>query len=259
MEELHPQITPIKRFFRLLQVDKRDISFVYIYAIFSGLITLTLPLGIQAIIGLIVGGSISSAWIVLIAVVTIGTALTGWLKVMQLYVTESIQRRIFTRSAFDFAYRIPRLPMEELLSEHPPELVNRFFDTITIQKGLPKILMDFSSAVLQILFGLILISFYHPLFIFFGVFLIAIVAIIFYFAGPAGIRTSLQESKYKYEVAYWLEEIARTMATFKLSGASELPLEKTFPNPAHALRQHRRFQNYRNSWPTDPGQYSGRR
>lgn len=226
MGQVNPEITPLRRFFRLLQVDKKDIGYIYIYAIFSGLITLTLPLGIQAIIGLIVGGTISTAWMILIAVVTLGTALTGWLKVMQLSVTETIQRRIFTRSAFDFAYRIPRLPMEELLTEHPPELVNRFFDTLTIQKGLPKILMDFSSSILQILFGLILISFYHPLFVFFGVFLIAIMAVIFYVTGPAGLRTSIQESKYKYEVAHWLEEIARTLATFKLSGNSELPLEK---------------------------------
>lgn len=227
MASLNPEITPVRRFFRLLQVDRKDIVYIYIYAIFSGLITLSLPLGIQAIIGLIVGGTISTSWMILIAVVTIGTALTGWLKVMQLSVTETIQRRIFTRSSFDFAYRIPRLPMEQLLREHPPELVNRFFDTLTIQKGLPKILVDFSSSVLQILFGLILISFYHPLFVFFGVFLIATMGIIFYATGPIGLRTSLQESKYKYEVAHWLEEIARTLATFKLSGNSELPLERT--------------------------------
>jgi ABC-type bacteriocin/lantibiotic exporter with double-glycine peptidase domain len=227
MAGIDPGITPLKRFFRLLQVDRKDIGYIYIYAIFSGLITLTLPLGIQAIIGLIVGGTISTAWMILIAVVTLGTALTGWLKVMQLYVTETIQRRIFTRSSFDFAFRIPRLPLEKLVGEHPPELVNRFFDTLTLQKGLPKILMDFSSSILQIIFGLVLISFYHPLFVFFGIFLIVIVLIIFYFTGPAGLQTSLKESRYKYEVAYWLEEIARTLATFKLSGHSELPLEKT--------------------------------
>eukprot|EP01035_Chromulina_nebulosa_P030815 gene30815-40993_t len=38
---------------------------------------------------------------------------------------------------------------------------------------------------------------------------------------------SIEESKYKYEVAYWLEELARTMNTFKLAGKTDLPLEKT--------------------------------
>ncbi len=218
---------PIKRFFRLLRLDKKDIAYIYLYAIFAGLITLSLPLGVQAIIGLIAGGSISSSWMLLIGVVTLGTTLAGVLTVMQLSVTETIQQRIFTRSAFDFAYRIPKIKWEAIHKEYAPELVNRFFDTLTVQKGLPKILMDFSTSVLQIFFGLLLLSFYHPFFIFFGLLLVAIVLLIIRFTGPQGLKTSLKESKYKYEVAYWLEELARTMGTFKLAGTSELPLQKT--------------------------------
>jgi len=37
-------------------------------------------------------------------------------------------------------------------------------------------------------------------------------------------QTSLVESKYKYEVVHWLEEIARTMSTFKLAGVTPLVL-----------------------------------
>lgn len=218
---------PLQRFFKLLELDKKDIVYIYIYAVFSGLITLSLPLGIQAIIGLIAGGSMSASLILLIAVVTIATMLTGVLKVMQLTVTESIQRRIFARSAFDFSYRIPRLRLEALSTHYPPELINRFFDTVTLQKGVPKILVDFSTAVLQILFGLILISFYHPFFAFFGIALVMIIILIFWITGPGGLVTSLKESKYKYEVAFWLEEIARTMSTFKLAGGSWLSLRKT--------------------------------
>jgi len=218
---------PIKRFFRLLKLDKKDITYIYLYAIFAGLIALSLPLGVQAIIGLISGGSVSSSWVILIGVVTLGTTLAGVLTVMQLSVTETIQQRIFTRSAFDFAYRIPKIKWEAIHKEYAPELVNRFFDTLTVQKGLPKILMDFSTSVLQIFFGLLLLSFYHPFFIFFGLLLVAIVLLIIRLTGPQGLKTSLKESKYKYEVAYWLEELARTMGTFKLAGTSDLPLQKT--------------------------------
>lgn len=220
-------MTPLQRFFKLLQLDKKEISYIYLYAIFGGLITLTLPLGVQAIIGLIIGGGVSSSWMLLIAVVTLGTLLNGVLKVMQLTVTECIQQRIFTRSAFDIAYRFPRIKFEAVHTEFAPELANRFFDTLTLQKGLPKILMDFSTGILQIFFGLLLLSFYHPLFIAFGLILLFIVALIFRFTGPRGMRSSLTESKYKYKVAYWLEELARTMGTFKLAGRSELPMQRT--------------------------------
>lgn len=216
-----------RRFFRLLQLDRVDIGYIYIYALFAGLITLTLPLGTQAIIGLLVGGETSSSLYLLIAVITIGTALNGILKVMQLTVTETLQRRIFTRSSFEFAWRIPRLRLEKLYNIYPPELINRFFDTLTIQKGIPKILIDFSSAVLQIIFGLILLSLYHPFFVFFSGLLVLTLILIFWITGPQGLKTSLKESKYKYQVAHWLEELGRAMNIFKLSGDSSLPMQRT--------------------------------
>ncbi|MCG8310308.1 MAG: ABC transporter ATP-binding protein/permease [Cytophagales bacterium] len=218
---------PLRRFFRLLQPESKDILYVYLYAIFNGLINLSLPLGIQAIINLITGGQISTSWTVLVVFVMIGIAMTGGLQVFQLTITERLQQRIFTRASFEFAYRIPRLKLESVYKYYVPELVNRFFDTLSVQKGLSKILIDFSTATLQIIFGLILLSFYHPFFIIFGLILILFVYLIFRLTGPQGLKTSLAESKYKYEVAHWLEEVGRNMGTFKLAGDTELPMKKT--------------------------------
>jgi ABC-type bacteriocin/lantibiotic exporter with double-glycine peptidase domain len=216
-----------QRFFKLLELDRKDISYIYLYAIFAGIITLSLPLGIQAIINLMVGGEVSSSLYLLIGIITAGIAFNGVLTIMQLTVTETLQRRIFTRSAFEFAWRVPRLKLEALTGIYPPELVNRFFDTMTIQKGIPKILIDFSTAVLQIIFGLILLSLYHPFFIFFGLILLVMLLAIFMFTGKQGLKTSLKESKYKYQVAHWLEELGRAMNVFKLSGTSNLPIRRT--------------------------------
>lgn len=218
---------PLRRFFKLLQPESKDIFHVYLYAIFNGLINLSLPLGIQAIINLITGGQLSTSWTVLVVFVTIGIAMTGGLQIFQLTITERLQQRIFTRASFEFAYRIPRIKMESVYKYYVPELVNRFFDTLSVQKGLSKILIDFSTATLQVVFGLILLSFYHPFFIIFGLALILIVYLIFRITGPQGLATSLNESKYKYEVAHWLEEIGRNMGTFKLAGNTDLPMQKT--------------------------------
>jgi ABC-type bacteriocin/lantibiotic exporter with double-glycine peptidase domain len=225
MEETN--LTPEKRFWRLLRPDRKEIRNIYVYAIFNGLIYLSLPLGIQAIINLIQGGEISTAWVVLVSVVVIGVAVTGMLQIAQLRITENLQQRIFARSAFEFAYRIPRVKMEAIYNHYAPELMNRFFDTLTVQKGLSKILMDFSTALLQVVFGLILLSLYHPFFIIFSLILIVMVYAIFRFTGARGLQTSLAESKYKYKVAHWLEELARTGTTFKLAGKTDLPLLRT--------------------------------
>lgn len=219
--------TPIRRLFRMLSLDRAEIMIIYAYAIFHGLINLSLPLGIQAIIGFVISAEFSASWGLLIFIVVIGVAVAGIIQVLQLSLTELIQRRIFTRASFEFAYRIPKFKFEALGSYYPPELMNRFFDTLSIQKGLSKILIDVSSALLQILFGMILLSLYHPFFVFFGFFLIVLISLIFFFTGQKGLKTSILESKYKYEVAHWLEELARVMGTFKLAGQTDLPLRRT--------------------------------
>ncbi len=220
-------LTPLRRFWQLLALDRNDIGVIYLYAVFNGLVNLSLPLGIQAIINLIMGGQVSTSWLILVTVVILGIALGGVMQIMQLKITENLQQKIFTRAAFDFAFRIPRMRLDALDKYYPPELVNRFFDTISVQKGLSKILIDFSTASLQVFFGIILLSFYHPFFILFSFVLLLLVLLIFRYTGWAGLRTSLQESKYKYEVAHWLEELARAMVSFKLAGKTDLPLRNT--------------------------------
>ena len=151
-------LTPVKRFWKLLSRDKKEIRYVYLYAIFNGLVNLSLPIGIQAIINLIQGGEVSTAWIVLVTFVILGIVFSGILQISQLKITEILQQRLFTRAAFEFAFRIPNIKMSALYKHYAPELMNRFFDIISVQKGISKILIDFSSASIQVIFGLILLS-----------------------------------------------------------------------------------------------------
>jgi ABC-type bacteriocin/lantibiotic exporter with double-glycine peptidase domain len=223
-------ISPSERFWRLLKPDKKEIQNVYVYSIFYGLVNLSLPLGIQAIVNLIQAGQISTSWVVLVTFVVLGVALIGLLQIFQLRITENLQQRIFTRAAFEFSYRIPRTKMSELIKHYFPELANRFFDTLTLQKGVSKVLIDFSAASIQIIFGLILLSLYHPFFIVFSFILVALLISIFKLTSKRGLQTSLEESKYKYKVAHWLQEIARTSITFKLAGNTQMHFNKTDEN-----------------------------
>jgi ABC-type bacteriocin/lantibiotic exporter with double-glycine peptidase domain len=220
-------ITPWQRLARLLRVDKREIGHIYLYALVGGAIGLSLPLGVQAIINLISGGQVATSWGVLIAFVTVGVGFTGALQVMQMALAENIQQRLFARSALEFAYRIPRITYEAAGGRYLPELVNRFFDTMTVQKGLAKLLLDVPLALLQIVLSLILLAVYHPFFIAFGLFLLLLLWLIFRYTGQRGLATSLEESSYKYKVAYWLEELGRNQDTFKMTGRTTLPLDRT--------------------------------
>lgn len=218
--------SPISRLWRLLRSEQSDIRNVYIFALFQGLVNLSLPLGIQAIINLLQAGELRASWVVLVVFVLLGIFLYGFLQLRQMAITESIEQRLFVKSSFDFAYRLPRASFDAVKTKYFPEVMNRFFEVMTVQKGISKLLLDFSTAVIQILFGLILLSLYHPMFIMLGLILVLLIAGIFRFTGKAGLESSLEESKYKFSVAHWLEELSRTFTTFKLSGKSSLPMEE---------------------------------
>ncbi|MCH9659297.1 MAG: ATP-binding cassette domain-containing protein [Bacteroidetes bacterium] len=219
-------LSPWSRLKGLLQLDRKDIRQIFYYAIFAGLVALSLPLGIQAIINLIQGAQVSTAWIVLVVLVTLGVAFQGILQLMQIRILENIQQKIFTRASFEFAFRFPKIKIHELRNYYPPELANRFFDVLTIQKGLSKLLIDFPAAILQITFGLALLSIYHPFFIIYGLFLVFLVYMLFKITAKKGLETSLEESKSKYKVAHWIQEVSRSLISFKLSGTSGLAMHQ---------------------------------
>ncbi|MFL9845526.1 peptidase domain-containing ABC transporter [Flavobacterium rhizosphaerae] len=219
-------MTPLKRFTNLLKLDKKDVYQILFYAAFAGLISLSLPLGIQAIINFIQSGRISVSWILLVVVVTLGVAFVGLLSLMQLRITENLQQKIFIRSSFEFAYRMPKIKFREMYDKYPPEQANRFFDTLNVQKGSAKILIDMSAAMLQTGFGIVLLSLYHPFFILFGLLLLLLLYFIFKFSYNEGVETSLKESKFKYKVAYWIQEIARSSSNFRKKNNFEYALKR---------------------------------
>lgn len=219
-------MTAWQRLMGLLRLDRRDVLQTFYYAIFAGLVNLSLPLGIQAIINLIQGAEISTSWIVLVILVSGGVAFGGILQLMQIRIIENLQQKIFTRASFDFIYRFPKIKMSELWDYYPPELANRFFDTLNVQKGVAKLLLDFPAALLQIIFGLLLLSFYHPFFIIYGILLLLLIYVVFKFTVQKGMNTSLDESKAKYKVAHWIQEVARSLVSFKLSGTTSLAVQK---------------------------------
>jgi ABC-type bacteriocin/lantibiotic exporter with double-glycine peptidase domain len=206
--------------------EKSDITDIYFFAILSGLIQLSLPVGVQAIIGFVLGGTLSASLIVLITVLVAGVLFAGIMQINQMKIIEKIQQKIFVKYAYSFADRIPRLDLKKIESFYLPELVNRFFDTVSLQKSISKLLLDLPIAMIQILFGLILLSFYHSFFVLFGVLLLLLLWLILYTTGSRGLESSLAESTFKYGLVGWLEEMARLVKSFKFSSSAGLHLKK---------------------------------
>jgi ABC-type bacteriocin/lantibiotic exporter with double-glycine peptidase domain len=221
----------LNQFFEIIRLEKKEVTAIYFYAILSGVIQLTLPLGIQTIINFSQAAAgnreLPVSIILLIFIVLTGILVTGILQVNQMKIVEKIEQSIFTRFSLEFAHKIPKIDSSELNKNHLPELMNRFFEVINLQKGLSKILLDIPLAVIQILFGLVLLSFYNSTFIVLGLLLILLLFFIFKYTANKGLIASYNESENKYEVASWLEEIARSYKTFKISSQNNFHLKKT--------------------------------
>ena len=221
----------------LVRLERKEIGAIYFYAILGGLIQLSLPLGIQTIIGFILGATISTSLKILIIVVVLAVLAAGLIQISQMKLIEKIQQRIFVRYTLQIAEHIPKIDLKKTDNYYLPELVNRFFDITALQKSLSKLLLDIPSATIQIVFGLVLLAFYHPVFILFGILLVLVLSVILYYSGNRGLSTSLMESKAKYRVASWLEEVARVVRSIKFSKGSKMHLDRTDDKVVNYLRE----------------------
>jgi ABC-type bacteriocin/lantibiotic exporter with double-glycine peptidase domain len=210
-------LTPWQRLVRILHYERATINYIFIYAVLIGLIGLTLPLGTTAVFNLLSNGAIYSSTYILIGVILLGIIIGGLLLIGQLSLVEVVEQKIFAKTALEFAYRLPRIKRKALEGENPSELINRFFDILTIQKGLTKLLVEIVAAAVQIFFSAILLSFYHPFFIAFGILVIIFVVLVLTLYFKPGVDTSIEESEYKYEVVAYLEEVAADLEPYRES------------------------------------------
>lgn len=121
------------------------------------------------------------------------------MRLFQLVLIERLQQRIFVRVAINLGERLPRVQLGSLTGEYAPELVNRFFDVINIQKAFAKLALDGLDAVLKVFVGLLLLAFYSPYLLGFDVAVVLAGLFIIFVLGINGLRTSILESKKKIQ------------------------------------------------------------
>lgn len=217
---------PLSRIIQLILTDRKDIVSIYFFAIMSGLVQLSLPLGVQAIISFVLGATMVTSIYVLIFVIVLGVFLVGAFQINQMKIIEKIQQNIFVRNTYLFAEVLPQIDLMKSNNYYLPEKITRFFDVMSVQKGISKLLLDIPIASIQIIFGLLLLSFYHPIFIAFGFLLLLFLVLILWFTGKKGIETNYVVSTHKYEVAAWFGEIGRVVKSFKFRHGTQLNISK---------------------------------
>jgi len=210
-----------------MAAEKSDIWVVVIYSLAIGLLSLVVPIATQSLVNTIAFGTLLQPLLVLALLVLLGLAFSAFLKVLRSHVVEVMQRRIFVRVSGDSIERLLRVKIQAYDDDHGPELVNRFFEVVTVQKGGATLLVDGLEVLMTTLIGMILLAVYHPVLLIFAVLLLVSVAIVLFPLGFGAVKTAIDESRAKYALAAWLQELARHPATFKSLPGAEFALERS--------------------------------
>lgn len=212
----HP--SPLVRLYRLLRPEASDIGIAVVFAFVVGLLGLATPVAVEALVNTVAFGRFLQPVIVLCVLLFGFLGFAAVLRLLQTFIAEVIQRRIFARVVADLAFRLPRVRTEALDGHHGPELLNRFFDVMTVQKSAALLVLDGIAIVIQSLIGMAVLAVYHPFLAGFDLFLLASLAFVVFVLGRGAVRTAIQESKAKYSVAACLEELAEFGVTAKAQG-----------------------------------------
>jgi len=218
--------TPHQRLYDMINLDRGDYLVIIVYTVFIGLLTLAVPLAAQALVNTIAAGVMVQPLIVLTLGVFGALLFAGTLRLLKLTLLEKLQQRLFARISLQLAEHLPKVQHDVIVSEYSPQLANRFFDVVTIQKTMAKILLDGPGAALQVFIALLLMSFYSPYLLAFAIFLILFISFVIGVLGIGGLKTSIDESYSKYYVADWLEELVRCQRGFKMYATNTFALEK---------------------------------
>jgi putative ABC transport system ATP-binding protein len=205
---------PWSRTRAFLGLERRALWGVALYAVVIGASSLATPIAVQMLVNTLAFGAVLQPLAVLLVMLTAALSLAGFLKVLEVYVLEVVQRRVFVRTAEDFGRRLPNVSCKVLRSKNVPELVNRFFEIPKVQKSVASLFLDGLTLALQTLTGMLLLGFYHPFLLAFDLVLVFLLAGVF-LLGRGGIATAGEESRLKYETGAWLQDLARVPSMFR--------------------------------------------
>lgn len=222
----HHRLSPLRRVLRLLRFEFRDIWSLMIFGFVAAILDLATPLAVEQMVTTIGFASLTQPLIWLAVLLFSILALSALIRGLQIFVIEILQRRLFVRIVGDLSERLARTQRSALDGTHGPELANRFFDVMTIQKSISALLIEGLSLVIQTLTGLLLLALYSPFLLAFDIALIMSMTLILYMLGRNAVRTAIDESIIKYRVAHWLQDIIGNPTAFQLHSGGDLAVDR---------------------------------
>ena len=234
--------TTSQRILSLIALEKEDISMVIVLTVGIGFLSLVSPIAVQMLVNIVTLGGVTQPLIVLSFILFILLSLSGAIYVLEYYVVEHIQRRVFVRVARETSQTASQMPIIVYDNHNSVELMNRFFDVSTIQKATYILLTNGLMAVMQLVIGSIVLLFYSFYFAVIVFVILIVSAFIVYILGHHAAKYAIAESYAKYDMVAWLQTIAKNFHIFKFSHGHQLAKNKTELLISHYL--HNRHQHF---------------
>ncbi len=222
--EHHPNLFQALRhlglFFRL---ERNIVALVVSYSLVIGLFSLVVPLTVQELVNTFSFAIQPVMIATLAAIMVVVLTVVGAFKALQYYAVEVLQRRLFVRTAFAMARKLPNIRLQGF----KPRAANCFMEAAFMQRALAVLLVDLIHVLVGGAVGMTMLVFYHPYFIFLNMVLLSGSAFIFFVLSRGGLRTTVDMSHAKYDVLHWIQEISQNLLHIKATDSRALLIDKT--------------------------------
>jgi membrane fusion protein, adhesin transport system len=221
----------------LYRLERRDFFRIIGFGLVQAILALIVPIAIGNLINAVSFGSLMQPVIVLTLIVLIFLGAGALVRLLQVWFIEALQRRLFIRVMGDAEARAGM--------KNDPDKVNYFLEVFTLQKSVVSLLTDGSTAFMAVVIGMVVISVYHPYFLYFNLILIFVagyVAAYRYFR--RGLPLSYEESDSKYAVFSWLQtalvggKVRKPETSSSLQNLGETYLKKRSAFYSVVFKQH---------------------
>jgi putative ABC transport system ATP-binding protein len=222
----HPT-KPLARLAHLLRPDRKDIYALIVFSIVVGILALATPLAVESLVNTVAFNRYLQPVIILAMILFTFLSFAAMLSVVVVVQVEVILRRLFVRVGLDAGHRLSNADITKLDNRHGPELVNRFLDIAIVQKSISGMLLEGIGMVIAIAIGMTVLAIYHPFLLGFDIALLMLMAVMVFGLGRGAVKTSIKESKGKYEMQAWLEDVIACPTAFQLHGGGLFAMDRT--------------------------------
>ena len=199
----------------ILNIPKSTLYIFLVYSLFLGILSLTIPLSVQTLVNLI-NGTLSFRPVISLTIILFLLLSSAFIiRILQVYLVEQFEREIFVKLSLKVNTHLDNIDMRNLGTINVLNKINTFLELPMLQKSISIIFVTLLDILLQIIFCVIILAFYHPLFLAFDLILVVLLFLSIFLPFRKAYKNALDESVHKYKIIAWFEEKMKAPSFFK--------------------------------------------